>query len=46
MTTTTEDYKRKAEQLEQQVKLLKQIIAELTAQDNEPLPFTSGEWGA
>lgn len=41
MTATTKDYKQKAEQLEKQVKLLKQIISELTAQDSERLPFTS-----
>ena len=42
---TTEDYKKKAEQLEKQVAMLKRIIAELTALDKEPLPFTSGNWG-
>jgi phage host-nuclease inhibitor protein Gam len=36
-------YIQRTKQLEQQVKQLQKIISELTAQDTEPLPFTS--WG-
>lgn len=43
MAAQPEYYIQRTEQLEQQVKQLQKIIAELTAQDTEPLPFTS--WG-
>lgn len=39
-------YIQENEKLQQKIEQLQRIISELTAQDNEPLPFTSGEWGA